>query len=92
MGLAIFMGLVLALTPFVADKFFPTPENSVRQAKPEAAAMALKRWFQSPDAQFVAVQAINKKTPITENRHGAFPDKIHETCVSSGWQSIACKV
>ncbi|MCF6189104.1 MAG: hypothetical protein L3J51_01345 [Cocleimonas sp.] len=63
MGLAIVMGLVLALTPFVADKFFPIPEKSVRQAKPEAAAMALKQWFQSPDAQFIAVQAINKKTP-----------------------------
>jgi len=63
MGLAILMGLVLALTPFVAGKFFPIPENSVRQAKPEAAAMALKQWFQSPNAQFIAVQAINKKTP-----------------------------
>jgi len=63
MGIAIFMGLILALTPFVADKFFPIPENAVRQAKPEAAAMALKQWFQSPDAQFIAVQAINKKTP-----------------------------
>ena len=62
MGLAIVMGLVLALTPFVAEKFFPVPENSVRQAEPEAAAMALKQWFQSPDAQFIAVQAINKKT------------------------------
>ena len=63
MIVTIAMGLVLALTPFVADKFFPTPKNSVRQAKPEAAAMALKRWFKSPDAQFIAVQAINKKTP-----------------------------
>ncbi len=63
MIITIVMGLVLALTPFVADKFFPTPENSVRQAKPEAAAMALKQWFKSPDAQFIAVQAINKKTP-----------------------------
>ncbi len=63
MGFVILMGLILALTPFVADKFFPVPENSVRQAKPEAAAMALKQWFKSPDAQFIAVQAINKKTP-----------------------------
>lgn len=63
MGLAILVGLILAITPFVADKFFPVPENTVRQAKPEAAAMALKQWFQSPDAQFIAVQAINKKTP-----------------------------
>ncbi len=62
MVLAILMGLILVLTPFVAEKFFPLPENTVRQAKPEAAAMALKTWFQSPDAQFIAVQAINKKT------------------------------
>ncbi len=62
MGLAILTGLILVITPFVADKFFPVPENTVRQAKPEAAAMALKQWFQSPDAPFVAVQAINKKT------------------------------
>ncbi|MEE9445629.1 MAG: hypothetical protein V3V19_08180 [Cocleimonas sp.] len=62
MILAVVAGLVLALTPFIADKFFPVPENTVRQAKPEAAAMALKRWFNEPDAQFVAVQAINKST------------------------------
>ncbi len=61
MVLAIFAGLLLALTPFVADKFFPVPENTVRQAKPEAAAMALKQWFKSPDALFIDVQAINKK-------------------------------
>lgn len=60
MVLAIVAGLILALTPFVADKFFPVPETAVRQAKPEAAAMALKRWFKSPDAPFIDVQAINK--------------------------------
>ena len=60
MILAVLAGLILALTPFIADKFFPVPENVVRQAKPEAAAMALKRWFNEPDALFVAVQAINK--------------------------------
>ena len=62
MILAIVAGLVLALTPFIADKFFPVPENAVRQAKPEAAAMALKRWFKSPNAPFIDVQAINKST------------------------------
>ena len=64
MGLAILTGLILVLTPFVAEKFFPIPENTVRLAKPEAAAMALKQWFQSPDAQFIAVQAINKKNAM----------------------------
>ncbi len=72
MGLAILVGLILTLTPFVADKFFPIPENTVRQAKPEAAAKALKQWFQSPDAPFIAVQAINKKTPTSNTAWFAF--------------------
>ncbi len=62
MMLAILVGLILAITPFVADQFFPVPKNTVRQAKPEAAAMALKRWFKDPQAEFLAVQAINKTT------------------------------
>ena len=62
MALAIFAGLVLALTPFVADKFFPVPENQVRKAKPEMAANALKQWFNSPDALFTDVQALNKSS------------------------------
>jgi hypothetical protein len=60
MVLAILAGFVLAVTPFIADKFFPVPENVIRQAKPEAAAMALKRWFNDSDALFSDVQAINK--------------------------------
>ena len=39
MGIVILAGLVLAITPFVADKFFPVPENATRVAKPEAAMM-----------------------------------------------------
>ena len=62
MGLVIIAGLILALTPIIGSVFFPTPENVVRQAKPEAAAMALKLWFKSPDAPFIDVQAITKKT------------------------------
>ena len=62
MGLVIVAGLVLALTPIIGSIFFPTPENVVRQAKPEAAAMALRSWFKSPDALFIDVQAISKKT------------------------------
>ncbi len=60
MGIAIFAGLVLAITPFIADKFFPVPENATRIAKPDAAIMALQQWFQSPDALITDVQAINK--------------------------------
>ena len=72
MLLAILVGLVLAITPFVADKFFPVPENAVRQAKPAAAAMALKRWFNDPQAEFLSVQAINKKTDDSNNSWFAF--------------------
>ncbi len=61
MALAILVGLILALSPYVADKIFPIPENSVRQAKPEAAAMALRQWFDVPEAPFVDVQAIQKE-------------------------------
>lgn len=63
MIIAVIAGFVLAVTPFVAEKFFPAPKNVVRQAKPDAAAMALKQWFNSPDAQFINVQAINKESP-----------------------------
>lgn len=72
MGLAILVGFILALTPFVADKFFPVPESTVRQAKPDAAAMALKQWFQSPNTPFIAVQAINKKTPTSNTAWFSF--------------------
>jgi hypothetical protein len=72
MGLVIIAGLTLALTPFIADKLFPTPKNQVRQAKPEAAAMALQQWFKSPEAPFMAVQAINKMTPTDKTSWFAF--------------------
>ncbi len=62
MGIAIFSGLILALTPFIANHFFPTPENQVRVAKEDSAILALRQWFKSPDAVFNDVQAINKKT------------------------------
>ncbi len=60
MAIVILAGLVLALTPFVADKFFPVPKNAIRVAKPDAAIMALQQWFQSPDAFITDVQAFNK--------------------------------
>lgn len=62
MVIVIFAGFILAITPFVADKFFPVPENLVRQAKPEVATNALKQWFGAPDALFTDVQAFNRTT------------------------------
>ncbi len=72
MGLAILVGLILAITPFVADKFFPIPENTVRQAKPEIAAKALQQWFQSSDEFFTDVQAINKSAASSKTSWFAF--------------------
>jgi len=72
MGLAILIGLILAITPFVAGKFFPIPENTVRQAKPDVAAMALQQWFQSPDELFTDVQAINKTSYTKKTSWFAF--------------------
>ena len=72
MGLVITVGLILALTPFIGSIFFPPPENQVRQAKPEAAAMALQRWFASPGALFIDVQAINKSTTSDKTAWFAF--------------------
>ncbi len=62
MVLVIIAGFILAVTPFIADKFFPAPEKITRQAKPEAAANALKQWFDSPNALITDVQAANKTT------------------------------
>ncbi|HIP94814.1 MAG TPA: hypothetical protein EYH20_05705 [Leucothrix sp.] len=62
MVLAIVAGFILAITPFVAEKLLPMPKDVVRVAKPEAAAIALKQWFNSPGALFTDVQALNKST------------------------------
>ena len=62
MLLVVIAGFILAVTPFVAEKFFPVPENTLRVAKPEAASRALKQWFDSPDALFSGVQAISKSS------------------------------
>lgn len=72
MGIVIFAGFILAITPFVADKFFPIPENSIRIAKPDAAAIALKQWFDSPKALFTDVQAINKSSDTKRTSWFAF--------------------
>ena len=62
MGIVILAGFILAITPFVAEKLLPMPKDVVRVAKPEAAAIALKQWFNSPDALFTDVQALNKSS------------------------------
>ena len=62
MGLVIFLGLILAITPYIADAIFPASAEEVRQAKSREVAQALKAIFQSPDAEIEAAQAMYKKT------------------------------
>jgi len=62
MAIVILAGIVLALTPLIANQFFPQKENQVRVAKEDAAILALQQWFKTPDARFIDVQALSKKT------------------------------
>ena len=62
MALTIFTGIVLALTPYAFDYFFPIKENVIHEADPEAAEDALNIWFLSPKANFRDVQAARKRS------------------------------
>lgn len=62
MGLVILFGLILSITPYVADIIYPASEEEVRQAKSRDVAQALKAIFQSPDAEIEDARAIHKKT------------------------------
>jgi hypothetical protein len=62
MGLVILFGLILSITPYIADAIYPASEEEVRQAKSRDVAQALKAIFQSPDADIEESRAIHKKT------------------------------
>ena len=62
MGLVILFGLILSITPYVADSIYPASEEEIRQAKSREAAHALRAIFQSPDADIEDARAIHKKT------------------------------
>lgn len=62
MGIVILAGVLLAITPFAANYFFPKSEKVVRIAKEDSARLALQQWFNSPEAELTDVQALNKKT------------------------------
>jgi len=62
MGLVILFGLILLITPYVADDIFPASEEEVRQAKSKDVSQALKAIFQLPDADITDARAIHKKT------------------------------
>ena len=64
MALTILTGIVVALTPYAFDYFFPVKENVIREADPEAAADALNIWFLSPSADFRDVHAVRKRSKV----------------------------
>jgi len=60
MGLLIIAGIVLTVTPFVAEQFFPTAETSYRKANPDDVKQALRDWFRQPQADFRDARAIRQ--------------------------------
>ncbi len=72
MGLAILFGLVLAITPYVAEYIFPKTDEEIQEAKSEDVARALMAIFQSPDADISDAHAIHKKTATTKTAWFSF--------------------
>ena len=62
MAITILAGFSLALTPWVLDYFFPIKENIIRDADSEDAEDALRRWFLSPNANFMGVEAARQQS------------------------------
>ncbi len=62
MAMTILAGITLAITPWALDYFFPIKENVIRDADSEEAEDALARWFLSPDANFIDVEAARKQS------------------------------
>lgn len=60
MALVILAGLTLALTPFIAEQFFPTQETTLRKAAPEQVQQALARWFETDPAEFSETRGIKQ--------------------------------
>jgi hypothetical protein len=72
MGLVILFGLILSITPYIADIIYPASEEEVRQAKSRDVAQALKAIFQSPDADIEDAHAIHKKTATSKTAWFSF--------------------
>lgn len=81
MALTILTGLMVALTPYALDFFFPVKENVIREADPEAAADALNIWFLSPNADFIDVQAARKRSKTSSTSWFVF--KVKRNAVES---------
>ena len=64
MAMTILSGITLAITPWALDYFFPIKENVIRDADSEVAEDALGRWFLSPNANFMGVEAARQQSKI----------------------------
>jgi len=64
MAMTILAGFSFALTPWALDYFFPIKENIIRDADSEDAEDALGRWFLSPNANFMGVEAARQQSKI----------------------------
>jgi hypothetical protein len=64
MALTILSGITLAITPWALDYFFPVKENVIRDADSEVAEDALSRWFLSPNANFMGVEAARQQSKV----------------------------
>lgn len=62
MGLLIFSGIALTVTPYIAEQFFPADKTSVHLAKPEEVAQALSGWFGTAPNTVKGAQGINQVT------------------------------
>jgi hypothetical protein len=61
MAVVIFAGVVLSTTPFILEYFFPLPKESLQYANSEDAENALKRWFNSENAEIKQVKAARER-------------------------------
>ena len=75
MAMTILAGITLAATPYLLDIFFPVKENVIRDADSEAAEDALGRWFLSPNANFMNVEAARKQSKISSTSWFVFQVK-----------------
>ncbi|MCK5812978.1 MAG: hypothetical protein KAH03_01920 [Cocleimonas sp.] len=64
MALTILSGITFAITPWALDYFFPFKENVIRDADSEVAEDALGRWFLSPNANFMDVEAARQQSKV----------------------------
>lgn len=62
MGILILLGLVLTVTPYMANWLLPVSAASYQQAKPEDARQAVADWFGVKPEQIKSAQAIRQRT------------------------------